>query len=136
MRGISLVSLLLFVAGASLLYHGLRAEGGSAYLFLIFPVFVLSGPISLLGTLLIFLSLFLGFLSLTTSLPQRAFELPLIEEMPDQRKAPAVKDSKRWGGILLLGPIPVVFGSDVKITTAMLILAVALTAALFLLFFL
>jgi uncharacterized protein (TIGR00304 family) len=132
MRSVSLASLLLFVVGASLLYHGMRVEGGSVYLVLVFPVFVLSGPISLLGALLVFLSIFLGFLSLMSFLPQRVLEAPVLETPTSPQ--PPIKESRRWGGILLLGPIPVVFGSDVKITTAMLILGIVLTVALVFLF--
>ncbi len=136
MRVISLVSLSLFATGALLLHQGLLREGGQVYLVFVFPVIVISGPLSLLGTLLIFLSLFLAFLSLASFIPSRLFpglegaQEPSIPEEPPFRK----ERRKEWGGFLLLGPIPVVFGSNVKITTAMLILAIVLTVTLVILF--
>lgn len=130
------MSLLLFVVGASLLYHGLRVEGSQAYLVIIFPVIVLSGPFSLLGTLLIFMSVFLGFLSLAGFFPGGVSGIPgAVKEVPYSREPPARPESRtRWGGVLLLGPVPIVFGSDVKVTTAMLVLGIVLTIALIFLF--
>ncbi len=136
MRVISILSLLLFAVGAALLYQGMKLEGSQAYLVFIFPVLVLSGPMSFLGALLVFLALISGVLSLGSGFMRNLFgpaTPPRGQEMP---KEPAVREGvrTRWGGILLLGPIPVIFGSDVKVTTALLVLAVALTVALIILF--
>ena len=38
--------------------------------------------------------------------------------------------SRRWGGVLFLGPIPLVFGSDPQVTRMMLVLGVILFLAL------
>ncbi len=135
MRVISFTALLLFAVGAVFLYQGLRVEGGQVYLVLIFPVFVLSGPLSFLGVLLIFFSLFLGFLSIAGFVPRGFFPRPGVSQEVYPQKSPTQEGRRRrWGGFLLLGPIPVVFGSDVKVTTAMLILAIVLTVTLIFLF--
>ncbi len=138
MRGSSLLSILMFIVGAALLYQGIRMGQGEVYLVVVFPVFVLSGPVSLLGALLIFVSAFVAFLSLAGFFSGRlGAALEGLERTPrsTEQLEPKVR-KRRFGGFLLLGPIPVVFGSDVKITTAMLALAVVLTVALLFLFLL
>lgn len=135
MRVLTLLSIALFVTGAALLYQGMAREGGQVYLFLFFPVFVVSGPLSALGSLLIFLSIVLGFLSLVIYPPRRGDLGTPPEAPPGSPMSHGDLPRKgRWGGVLLLGPIPIVFGSDVKLTTVILILALALTAALVILY--
>jgi len=38
--------------------------------------------------------------------------------------------ARRWGGVLFLGPIPVIFGSDPRMTRTMLLIGVVLFLAL------
>ena len=38
--------------------------------------------------------------------------------------------ARRWGGVLFLGPIPVIFGSDPRMTRTMLLVGVVLFLAL------
>jgi len=45
-------------------------------------------------------------------------------------QAPAATPSRRWGGVVFLGPIPIVFGSDARMTRTMLLLGIVLFLAL------
>lgn len=138
MRALHLVALVLVVAGLSLLSYGLPAEGGQLYFVLVFPVFVLQGPLTAAGAFLLFFGGFLGFLSLLWAIPERllgsaGLSPPAGEPRPRERAEPP-RVEKKLGGILLLGPLPIVFGSDARITTAMVVLALALTVLLLVLF--
>ena len=102
-----------------------RNEASVALVFVV-PVVIGSGPLAFLGVLLIFLGCFLTFLSWS------AGPLP---PMPGPAEAPSGAPpeptrSRRWGGVLFLGPIPLVFGSDPQVTRMMLVLGVILFLAL------
>ena len=102
-----------------------RNEASLALVFVV-PVVIASGPLAVLGILLIFVGFFLTFLSWS------AGPLP---PMPGPAEAPSGAPpeptrSRRWGGVLFLGPIPLVFGSDPQMTRMMLILGVILFLAL------
>lgn len=145
MRTVHLFSLFLVAAGLGLLALGLPREGGELYFVVIFPVFVLRGPLSTLGAFALFFGLFLGFFSFLPALAGRSVEtLPPWPGSPppgqdDHRETPARprgedRSDRRFGGVLFLGPIPIVFGSNGKVTTAMLLLALAVTVLLLVLF--
>jgi len=107
-----------------------RNEASVALVFVV-PVVIGSGPLAFLGVLLIFVGFFLTFLSWS------AGPLP---PMPGPAEAPSGAPpeptrSRRWGGVLFLGPIPLVFGplvfgSDPQVTRMMLVLGVILFLAL------
>lgn len=139
---IRLLSFALAVAGALLLAWGLPREGGELYFVVVFPVLVLRGPLSALGAFLLFFGVFLGFFSLVRRVPARLFPPAGASATGSVAGPQGVGESsaqgregkRRFGGVLLLGPVPIVFGSGAKVTTAMLILALALTTLLVLVF--
>jgi len=127
----TVLALTALVAGLALLAYSAAAGEGRVVLFLIFPVFTGSGLASFAGMLLIMLGLFLGFLSMA------GFSLPGAASAPPPAVAPSAtpaSPAKKFGGVVLLGPIPIVFGSDRRVTTAMLVLAIVLTILLVLFF--
>lgn len=136
MRVLSLLTLLLLIVGVALLFHGFRIGEGEVYLFLIFPVFVSRGPASLAGSLLILVGIFVGFLSLGGPLSSRLQAIPTTQTPGDTIAGPPAKTAgrRKFGGVVLLGPVPIVFGSEVRITTAVLIMGSVLTVTLLLLF--
>lgn len=135
MRLLPLLAIGLLAVGSALLARGLLTEGGQVALVLIFPVFALQGPLSTVGAVLIFLSVLLGFLSLASFGPPHLGEaVPgRVGPLPEEGRTGETR-RRRFGGILLLGPVPIVFGSDAKITVTMLILAIVLTVVLLVLF--
>jgi len=131
MRRLTVLALIALIAGLALLAYSAATGEGQVVLFLIFPVFTGSGLASFAGMLLIMLGLFLGFLSVA------GFALPATGAAPPPgAAAPAMPASpaKKFGGVVLLGPVPIVFGSDRRVTTAMLVLAIVLTILLVLFF--
>jgi len=131
MRRLTVLALLALVGGLALLAYSAATGEGQVVLFLIFPVFTGSGLASFAGMLLIMLGLFLGFLSMA------GLALPGAESAPPPAAAPPAppaSPARKFGGVVLLGPIPIVFGSDRRVTTAMLVLAIVLTILLVLFF--
>jgi uncharacterized protein (TIGR00304 family) len=142
----------LLVTGGVLLGYAVHMGEAQVGIFLIFP-FVLGGGIfSGLGSLFIIL----GFIALFIGLIQRMgfVGMEYEEEPPAMRreargaaivgegrtraksvKGPTVLGRGRGGGVIFFGPIPVVFGSDTKVTKYMLYLAVLTVVALCFLFF-
>jgi uncharacterized protein (TIGR00304 family) len=99
--------------------------GGEAdvSLLLIFPVFSGSGWLFILGTLLIVLSFFAGFAMIViggTETDRPQFEsLESTSPSPTQRKT-------TYGGVVLVGPIPIAFASSKNMAIFMLMIGIAL----------
>ncbi len=130
------VPMATFLGGVALIAAAVALGQGQVFLFLIFPGVVSSSPLALVGFLLIFLSFILGFLTVARGLPLEEIRRP--EPAPPQGAypPPVVEKRRSLGGIIFLGPIPVVFGSSRRVTTIMLVLGLAITILLVILFFL
>ena len=125
-RLLPLLGPVILIAGLATLGLAVARGEASAYLILVIPVVVGTGPIALLGILLVFLGFFLTFFLRFAD--QATSSLPPIET-PTAR-GPVTKPPHRWGGVVFLGPIPLVFGSDPQVTRVMLVLGVILFFAL------
>jgi uncharacterized protein (TIGR00304 family) len=130
MRKWLLVSLLLFVSGVALIIVSVSNGEGQVGLFLIFPFIITQGWIGAVGSLLLFLAVISVFIGFWTSAAQDLGQAPVETSSP----APAARTKKNYGGVVLIGPIPIVFGSDEKIAKSMLIIAAAILAAFVLIF--
>jgi uncharacterized membrane protein len=116
---------------------GLAVARGEARFYLVFvvPVIAGTGPLAFLGILLAFLGFALTFFSWPFAVAPSPY--PAIDpsttsrEGPPQEAAPpGTPRARRWGGVVFLGPIPLVFGSDPQMTRRMLILGAVLFFAL------
>jgi uncharacterized protein (TIGR00304 family) len=96
-------------------------------LVFVVPVVIGSGPLAFLGIVLIFVGFFLTFLFWSSG-----EMLPFTEppEFATPGSSPTADRPRRWGGVLFLGPLPLVFGSDPGMARMMLILGVILFFAL------
>ena len=89
-------------------------EGG---IIIIFPFISGSGIFALIGIIFIFLAIlfyFYGFVNLQ----QTHEKYPYEKDAPIERKT-----SVKGGGVVLVGPIPIVFGSSWKIALVLMVLA-------------
>ena len=125
MRKWLLVSLFLFVSGVALIFASVSNGEGQVGLFLIFPFIVTQGWMGAAGSLLIFLAIIGVFIGFWTSATQDPGQAPI----ETGAAVPATRTKKNYGGVVLIGPIPIVFGSDEKIAKSMLIIAAAILAA-------
>jgi len=98
-------------------------------LFLIFPVFSGSSGLFLLGTLLIVLSFIVGFLMLAMGQVelQASGTWPQMTAEQDTKAMPVKKE---YGGVVLIGPIPIAFGSSRAMALFMLVLAIVVAIIL------
>ena len=127
----------LFAAGLALVALSVLRGEGSAGILVCVPFFYGTGLLSSLGVLCFFGGMVLLFLGMARSAAEA--------QAPDGGGGPASPDAPevaahgegaeaaprtRAGGVILLGPVPIVFGSDPGISRAMFYLALGLMAGL------
>lgn len=124
MNKLHILSLICFIVGIAFFAVGFftgEAEGG---VFVIFPFITGSGVFPLLGFIFIFIAILLFMFGFTTHI--RPEELQ-VEDEYQPRKNTSVKG----GGVVLIGPIPIVFGSNWKIAIVLMIIAIILIIVAF-----
>ncbi|HKW43542.1 MAG TPA: DUF131 domain-containing protein [Thermoplasmata archaeon] len=127
MRLGQLLGPILLIAGLGLLALALTRGEATVYLVVIVPVVTGSGPLALLGILFIFA----GFFTLTLFWPWSLAAAQTQEGLqPIDAQPAALAPARRWGGVVFLGPLPIVFGSDSRMTRLMLLVGVVLFFAL------
>ncbi len=121
----------LFLAGVAFLAVGFLENEATLSLFVIFPVITATGVWSMLGILLMIAGFFLFFLTWPAGTGLQPASPSPDTAPPAPGQAPAGPSSaRRWGGVVFLGPVPVVFGSEPKVTRWMLLLGALLFVAL------
>lgn len=123
LRPIIWVPIAVFVSGIACI--AAAAVGGEAdvRLFLIFPVFSGSSWLFILGTLLIVLSFFVGFAMIAIGGTEADRSQPGSVE---PRPSATTQRKTTYGGMVLVGPIPIVFASSRNMAILMLIIGIAL----------
>ncbi len=113
---------------AGLVCIGVAVARGEAtvFLVLVFPVVTGSGPLILAGILFTFLGFFMTF----TFWPGRPIGVAASEGSTPVADTTGPAPTRRWGGVVFLGPFPIVFGSDPRMTRVMLLVGIVLFVAL------
>jgi uncharacterized protein (TIGR00304 family) len=142
------VWLVLVISGIALIAYSVSLKESTLYLAVIIPIVTVSGLYGILGIVLIVLGMIYGAL---TFLAYGGLVYDTEEPAPSQEKEEGTKTepskkegmpaktksvSSNKGAILFVGPIPIVFGSDKKVTKIMLVLAITLFIIVFVGFFL
>lgn len=117
-----MVPTVLFVGGAACIAAAVMSGEAEVSLFLIFPVFTGSSGLFVLGTVFIIFSLVTGFLFMILGQVEAVGAERLLGR--EQARPPAAQVDKRYGGVLLIGPVPIAFGSDSKTALAMLVIGI------------
>jgi uncharacterized protein (TIGR00304 family) len=141
-------ALCLFILAGVLM--GIAVWRGEAQvgIFLIFP-FVSGGGLFMgLGMLLVLVGFVVLVLGVVRRFETMTFEDMITDEEPaprpkkrpktvgdEQVNAPRVSKGFKGGGVVFIGPVPIVFGHDAKVTKLMLYLSIVLVIGLCLLFF-
>ena len=115
----------VFLGGVACIAAAVATGEAEVDLVVIFPVFSGSSGLFLLGTVLIILSFLIGFAMLASSRGEIVAEAPT-----DRTQQPAVERKSHYGGVVLIGPVPIAFGSDKRTAIVMLILGIAVAIAL------
>ena len=128
MRGLRWGGLALLVLGVALIAASVATGEGQLYLILFIPVFTSSGLFGLLGVVAVFAGLFVAMASAVLS-PIGVRTEPESREPDRPTNPPAAAEAstrRKFGGVVMIGPIPVVFGSDRGITQWMIVLGFVL----------
>ncbi len=117
-----------------------QGEGGFA-LFLIFPVLYSTGVLGLAAIVVIFIGFFLIFISPFHEISRTEYRTyPKSEEYktyPVERKTEKeVRMEKHYGGVILVGPIPVIFGSNKNMAIISILAAILILVAVAVIFIL
>lgn len=126
MRRWWLLSLALFAAAIGLMIVSVASGEGQIGLFLIFPFIMAWGPMAVAGSALLFLAIISVFIGLWRA----------SEAVPQQTGNSEVggRSERKFGGIVMIGPIPIVFGSDKATAKWMMVGGLALSIALLIIF--
>ena len=123
------LSFLCLILGIIFFLIGIFAGDVEAGFVLIFPFLVGSGHYAVLGFLFMFIAIILfmfGFASTTRA----SIDLPFDEDTYDIKR----KKSVKGGGVILIGPIPIVFGTSWKIAVLLMIAAIILIFTIYVFF--
>jgi uncharacterized protein (TIGR00304 family) len=121
-----ILAALLIICGIALLGYSVSSGEGSAGVFFIIPVFYGSGIYSFLGVLCIMVGLFLALFGIAAQMEEmEGFEEPSGTQ-PSRTSGPKPQKSIKGGGVVLIGPIPIIFGSDAKTAMALVLMAIVL----------
>jgi len=126
-RSVGFLGPALFLAGVVVLVVGVLRGEANVSLVLIFPVIMATGALGGVGIFLLIAAFVVSFLVWPWAAVERT---PPPSPGPTEGAPPAGPRANRWGGVAFVGPIPIVFGSDPRMTRAMLILGIGLFIAL------
>lgn len=129
MRLVAILSIWLLIVGAALVAASVATGETDVSLVVVFPVLTGSGLLFLSGIALIVASFLSGFAAIwaasLASHPQEA--AGAAGNGPDGYSA---TNEHKSGGLILIGPIPIAFGSNRKTARLMLIVGVAIAVAM------
>jgi len=120
MNRYQILSLFFILSGIVFFVLGFLKGDVEAGIVVIFPFIAGSGVFALIGFLLIFTGILFYIFS---------FTIDLKDEYNNSQETK--KTSIKGGGVVLIGPIPIVFGSNWKITVFMIIIAIVLILVIY-----
>lgn len=125
MNGISkpttriLLSMMLFFIGFCLIIISIFTGGGKVFLLFFIPVFYGMGILALIGVICIMFGMVMLFYSFMFSIPEQVKTITL-EDIDTHFET---EKKNKFGGVIFIGPIPIIFGSDKNTMYIMLISA-------------
>lgn len=125
MNKLHVLSLICLIAGIVFFVLGFLSGDVETGIFVIFPFLAGSGIYAFMGFIFIFIAILLFMFGFVTPIRPDEFQVEHDEYQP--RK----KTSIKGGGVVLIGPIPIVFGSNWKIAIVLMIVAIILIVVAF-----
>jgi uncharacterized protein (TIGR00304 family) len=126
------------ILGLVLLAIDVTRGQASAGIIVIIPYITHSGILSFLGVICIVCAFLLFYAGIAHSGYTSYDENEIIGASPrssevqsPEREGTIGKTRRRWGGVVLIGPIPIIFGSDKRTTLIALSIALTLLAIAF-----
>jgi uncharacterized protein (TIGR00304 family) len=121
-------ALILGISGVIILGYSASQGESNAGIFLFIPVFYGSGLFAFLGVLCIMGAMILGFVGFA----ERNLSREDHDPQPTGTSKPTTsrpQKSIKGGGVVLIGPIPIIFGSDPKTTVVLVVFALIIMVA-------
>lgn len=134
-----IIAILFIICGIALLGYSTTTGEGSAGVFFIIPYFHGSGLTAFLGMMCIMGAMLFGFLGFASQMEGPAApedQTPRRQEPGQQPPGTKPRPSVKTGGVVLIGPIPIIFGSDPKLAVVLAILAIVMIVMMFFFFYL
>jgi uncharacterized protein (TIGR00304 family) len=134
--------LIILIVGIVVLGYSTTTGDTEVVWFLIIPMIIGHGILSFIGTILILLAIFVGMYALIQGGNWVLADDDDLDELFGRRKRsgheqrppsrpdqsgtpePRPRSSVKGGGVVLVGPIPIIFGSDKQSATVLSILAI------------
>ncbi|MCD6411254.1 MAG: DUF131 domain-containing protein [Thermoplasmata archaeon] len=110
--------MIFFILGFGLILLAISSGEVKGGFFVVFPFLIGNGIYASLGILLIFLAFVMLIFGILESFKGEDFEIEPTE-MP--------KKKVEGGGVVLIGPFPIVFGTNSRIALILIVLAIILT---------
>ena len=120
MNKFHILSLICLIAGIAFFALGILYDDIETGVFVIFPFLSGSGVYAFVGFIFIFIAILLFMFGFVTHVGPNGYQSDYDDYKP--RK----KTSVKGGGVVLIGPIPIVFGSNWKIVIVLMIVAIIL----------
>jgi uncharacterized protein (TIGR00304 family) len=118
------VPIIVFLAGVAFIVTAAASGNAEVQLFIIFPLISGTSWLFVLGVVLIIASFVLGFVLAASSMGDGQSEPEIGGQAGQESQA-----KNRYGGVVLIGPIPIIFGSDRRMALVMLVIAIVIFAA-------
>jgi len=125
----TMLPVMTFVAGIAVIALAVATGEARVELVLIFPVFSGSSGLFLLGVVLILLSFITGFALLALA---QAELLKASDGSVESQDTDMTKTGTKYGGVVLIGPVPIAFGSERRIALAMLVAGIVVAVIILL----
>ncbi|MFW6196228.1 MAG: TIGR00304 family membrane protein [Thermoplasmatota archaeon] len=116
-----IIPVITFIIGISLIALSVIKGQADFGIFIIFPMIIGGGLYLFLGVLLIVISFILPFIITITGTKKDSREGYKVEKK---------KSDTKYGGVIFIGPIPIVFGKDKSVTTKMMYIGFAIAVLL------
>ena len=131
-------ALLFLIGGCALLGYAVASGEANVAIVVFIPVIYGSGAMAFLGIICIIAAIFLGFVGFTNRFAGEEAsgqEPSTSKTRPPQPTEYKPRKSVKGGGVVLIGPIPVIFGSDTKTAIILAVLAIVLIVIVAFLFY-
>ncbi len=123
----------MILVGIAVLAYGMHIGEGGIYFIVFIPVIYGTGPLPVIGGLLIMFGFFLFMTQRFTAISKVQPLASTPAPGGENDSAPDVK--RKLGGMVLIGPIPIIFGSDARITLMVSIIGLVILLLAFLFLF-
>jgi len=114
------LSLICFLIGIVFFILGILQGDIQTGIIVVFPFIAGTGVYAFVGFIFIFIAIILFFFGFKTNVE------PDESKFDKQDIKPTKKSAIKGGGVVLIGPIPIVFGSNWKIAVLLMVLAIIL----------